>query len=216
MAWNRPGRPAPAWHGQRAARRQSLLLALAAGATFAVAIGVIVIALRPGAGPASPTVPEPLSTSVPRQVVTSPLPLAPSQPVGIMIPSIGVDAPLMSLAENANGSMRVPPVTNHNLAGWYSKGPAPGQRGPAVILGLAVASGVKSVFFAIGTLSPGARISISLADGHVAVFAVDGVQRVATARFPTTAVYGPLLYPALRLITSAGSDSIIVYAHPAS
>jgi hypothetical protein len=56
----------------------------------------------------------------------------------------------------------------------------------------------------------------------VAVFAVDGVQRVAKAAFPTEAVYGRASYPELRLITCGGPfdeasghylDNIIVYAH---
>lgn len=211
-------RPAPAWHGRPAERRRTLLIALAAATAFAVAIGVVVVALSTGGQPRpAQEAPGGLSTAVPRaDPAPSATPIARSEPVGVVIRSIDVDAPLVPLTENSDGSMRLPPAANHELAGWYEGGPAPGQRGPAVLLGRAIEHGDKFVFNSIGTLTRGAAIDVSLADGHVAEFTVDGVQRVASDRFPTKAVYGPLSYPALRLVAPAGSDTVIVYAHLAS
>lgn len=194
-------------------------MALAGALVFAVAIGVVISALTSGGGRAKSAqlVPGRTLTAVPRVSpvpTTSPIPGA--QPVGIMIRSIHVDAPLMPLTENSDGSMRLPSAGDRDLAGWYSGGPAPGQRGPAVILGRSAEDGARFVFYSIGMLTCGATIDISLANGHVAAFTVDGVQRVAASRFPTKAVYGPLTYPALRLVAPAGADTIIVYAHLAS
>jgi len=56
----------------------------------------------------------------------------------------------------------------------------------------------------------------------VAAFAVDGVQKVAKALFPSNDVYGNVPYPGLRLVTCGGPfdtargqylDNIVVYAH---
>jgi LPXTG-site transpeptidase (sortase) family protein len=123
---------------------------------------------------------------------------------------------------NADGTVQVPPVDNHNLTGWYGDGPAPGQTGPAVILGHVDSLTGISVFYYLKNMHAGDRIYVTLADGKVATFAVDGVQKVAKDAFPTAAVYGKAGYPSLRLITCGGPfdrttghyvDNIIVYAH---
>jgi LPXTG-site transpeptidase (sortase) family protein len=148
--------------------------------------------------------------------------LARSAPVRIRIPAIEVSAPVMRLGKNADGTVQVPPLGDHNLAGWYDRGPAPGQRGAAVILGHVDSLTGISVFFYLKDLRSGDRIYVTLADGTVAAFAVDGVQKVAKTAFPTALVYGKARYPELRLITCGGPfdkstghylDNIIVYAH---
>jgi LPXTG-site transpeptidase (sortase) family protein len=147
--------------------------------------------------------------------------LARSAPVRIRIPAIGVSAPVTRVGKNPDGTVQVPPLGDHNLAGWYSYGPAPGQRGAAVILGHVDSLTGISVFFYLKDLRTGDRIYVTLADGKVAVFTVDGVQKVAKTTFPTALVYGKARYPELRLITCGGPfdkasghylDNIIVYA----
>lgn len=75
---------------------------------------------------------------------------------------------------------------------------------------------------AIKNLSRGEEIEVVQADGTVAAFAVDGVQKVAKTTFPSSAVYGNVPYPGLRLVTCGGpfdaaagqyQDNIVVYAH---
>ena len=69
-------------------------------------------------------------------------------PVRIVIPAIGVDAPVMQLGLNPDKTIQVPPLAARNLAGWYKYGPAPGQAGPAVIVGhIDSAASGASVFF---------------------------------------------------------------------
>jgi LPXTG-site transpeptidase (sortase) family protein len=152
-------------------------------------------------------------------------PLAASTPVRIEIPSIDVDAPVMRLGLNSDGSIQVPPLTNHNLTGWYDGSVTPGQDGSSVIIGhVDYLSGI-SVFYYIKTLRPGDTIKVVRADGSTAVFTVDGVQKVVKTTFPTSAVYGNVSYPSLRLVTCGGPfdsatgqylDNIVVYAHLAS
>lgn len=149
-------------------------------------------------------------------------PLARSAPVTIRIPGIGVDAPVMKVGRDADGTVQVPPLAEHNLTGWYQYGPSPGQRGPAVILGHVDSTTGISVFYYLKNMHAGDKVYVTLADGKVAAFAVDGLQKVAKDAFPTASVYGTAGYPSLRLITCGGPfdeatghyvDNVIVYAH---
>ncbi len=171
------------------------------------------------------------ATYTPASVTTAPprlnhdpqaKPLARSVPVSIRIPAIDVDAPVMQVGKNADGTVQVPPLDEHNLTGWYRYGPAPGQRGPAVILGHVDSLTGISVFYYLKDLHAGDKVYVTLADGKVATFVVDGVQKVTKDAFPTAEIYDKAGYPSLRLITCGGPfdratghylDNIIVYAH---
>lgn len=83
-----------------------------------------------------------------------------------------------------------------DMTGWYQYGPAPGQRGPAVILGHVDSATAISVSYHLKDLRRGDRICITQVDGKVAAFAVDGVQKAAKDAFPTAAVYAGGGYPA--------------------
>jgi len=171
---------------------------------------------------AASNIPASVQRSVPRQAAGHAQAMARSAPVLLRVPAIGVQAPVAAVGLNTNGTVQVPPLNDHNLTGWYQYGPAPGQRGPAVLLGHVDSVTGVSVFFHLKNLRKGDRIYLTLADGKTATFAVDGLQRVSKTAFPTAAVYGKLSYPGLRLITCGGTfdpatghyaDNIIVYAH---
>ena len=96
------------------------------------------------------------------------------------------------------------------------------EPGSSVILGHVDSYEGPSVFLSIKNLLLGDEIDVARADGAVAVFAVDGVQKVAKVLFPASAVYGNVPYPGLRLVTCGGPfdagrgqyvDNIVVYAH---
>jgi LPXTG-site transpeptidase (sortase) family protein len=212
-------------HRRRRAGRWALGVALAASALCAGGLGAAVFGLAdvtPASAGATLT-PASVTTALPAQRHDPRVrALARSVPVRIRIPAIGVSAPVMRLGKNPDGTVQVPSLGNHNLAGWYAYGPAPGQRGDAVILGHVDSYAGISVFFYLKDLRSGDRIYVTLADGKVATFAVDGVQKVTKTAFPTAAVYGEARYPELRLITCGGPfdkttghylDNIIVYAH---
>jgi LPXTG-site transpeptidase (sortase) family protein len=148
--------------------------------------------------------------------------MARSVPVSIRVPDIGVSAPVMKVGKNADGSVQVPPLDNHNLTGWYRYGPTPGQNGDSVILGHVDSNSGISVFYYLKDLHAGNKVYVTLADHKMATFVVDGVQKVAKDAFPTASVYGKANYPSLRLITCGGTFdaasghylyNIIVYAH---
>ncbi|MET7985933.1 class F sortase [Streptomyces sp. NPDC005281] len=143
-----------------------------------------------------------------------------SVPVGLRIPAIGVDTPLMRLGLAPDGGVQVPPIAAHDLAGWYRYSPTPGQKGPSVILGhVTVGAYGDGVFRRLARLRHGDRIAVRLENGRSADFTVDEVRTVAKADFPADAVYGDVDRPELRLITCGGPrsgsgyrDNVIVFA----
>jgi sortase (surface protein transpeptidase) len=194
-----------------------------------VAVGGFIVAHALSAGAKLPpaaaqNIPATVSTNVPfaPKAGTVAAPLATSAPMRIDIPAIGVNAPVTELGLNADGTVQVPPLDNHNLAGWYDRSVAPGAKGTSVILGHVDDYAGPSVFFNIKNLKAGDAVDVTRADGETAVFDVDGVQKATKAHFPTSDVFGNVPYAALRLVTCGGPfdpktgeylDSIIVYAH---
>ena len=217
-------------HRRKRAGRWALGTALAATVACAGGASVAAFGLLDGtvfeahdAHAGAAYIPPSITTVAPR-LASDPKarPLARSAPVTIRIPRIGVNAPVMKLGRDADGTVQVPPLAAHNLAGWYRYGPSPGQRGPAVILGHVDSTAGISVFYYLKNLHAGDTVDVTLADGTVAAFAVDGLQKVAKDAFPTASVYGKSSDPSLRLITCGGpfdqatghyTDNIIVYAH---
>ncbi|MFC8828367.1 class F sortase [Streptomyces sp. NPDC057137] len=143
-----------------------------------------------------------------------------SVPVGLQIPAIEVDTPVMRLGLASDGTMQVPPITADDRAGWYRHSPTPGQVGPSVIVGhVTVGTHGDGVFRHLARLRRGDRITARLENGTAAVFAVSAVQKIAKADFPADDVYGDVDRPELRLITCGGRltgdgyvDNVIVFA----
>ncbi|MDQ2758657.1 MAG: class F sortase, partial [Actinomycetota bacterium] len=125
------------------------------------------------------------------------------RPASLRIASIGVDTRLGELGVAADGSVEVP--SDPSLAGWFDRGPAPGQQGPAVVLGHVDSTTGPAVFARLGQLRQGDPIVVTRRDGSLVTFTVDAVQTVAKNHFPTEETYGPVPGPALRLITCGGS-----------
>ncbi|MFD8199511.1 class F sortase [Streptomyces sp. NPDC059701] len=170
-----------------------------------------------GAGTPAP----PARTAPPARSDAGPArPLERSAPVGLRIPAIGVDTPVMALGLRPDGTVQVPPVTDHDRAGWYRHSPTPGQIGPSVVLGhVTVGTHGDGVFRHLERLRRGDRIEARLENGTVAVFTVTSLRTVAKAEFPTQDVYGDVDRPELRLITCGGPhdgegyrDNVIAFA----
>ena len=147
--------------------------------------------------------------------------LARSVPVEITIPRIDARSSLVELGLNADDTVQVPPVSQPMQAGWYGLGPAPGEQGPAVILGHVDGNKKPGIFHRLKEVQAGDEILVSRADGRTAVFTVSHNQQVPKSEFPSESVYGGTGGPELRVVTCGGSfdaarhsyrDSVIVYA----
>lgn len=162
--------------------------------------------VTPSAAPAPTTAPAaPAAVPAPAQ----PPVMAASAPVTIKIPSIGLTNDLIHLGLRENGSLEVPQDTGSGApASWYNGSPTPGERGPSVLLGHVNAlGGAKGVFADLRQLTPGAEISVTRADGSVAVFTVERGALYSKNSFPTFEVYGNTPGSELRLITCDGYDA---------
>jgi sortase (surface protein transpeptidase) len=141
------------------------------------------------------------------------------EPVRLRIPAVGVSTRLVRLGIARDGTMEVP--TDFSVAGWLAAGPAPGERGPAVIAGHVDGVDGPAVFYRIRALRPGDAVEVVQRDGDVVRFVVRTVVHVRKEDFPTDQVYGPAPGPVLRLITCSGdidpstghyTDDTVVYA----
>lgn len=142
-------------------------------------------------------------------------------PTAVHIPKLDANSSLITLGLDANQRMQTPPVTTPMQAGWYEPGPAPGQTGPAVIVGHVDGGHKPGIFYRLHELTPGDHITIDRADHSTVTFVVRRTIHAPKDHFPTMEVYGRTAGPELRLITcggpfdrAAGSyrDNIIVFA----
>jgi sortase (surface protein transpeptidase) len=142
--------------------------------------------------------------------------------VSIAIPAVGIDARVVPVGLRADRTMEVPEV---DLAGWYEPGPRPGEAGPAVIVGHVDSRHGPAVFFRLGALRPGDRITIGRQGGAARSFLVERVERSPKEALPVGRIWDRARRPVLRLITCGGSfdrstghyrDNVVVYASAAS
>lgn len=147
--------------------------------------------------------------------------LARSVPVSIRAKSVRIDAQIHSVGNTPSGAIDVPTGEQFDQAGWYDKGPTPGEYGPAVIVGHVDSGTGPSVFHALSRLRPGNRVEITREDGSVAVFEVNSVKRFDRDNLPADQVFGDFSRPALRLVTCGGrwvggttgyADNVVVFA----
>ena len=144
---------------------------------------------------------------------------APTDPVRVRLPSIGVDAPVTPLGRLPDGTVDVP--REWQTVGWFAEGPRPGDAGPAVLLGHVDSVQGPAVFYRLRELRPGDVVQVSTADGQVAPFSVTRVAQYPKDAFPTDEVYLPTLQREVRLVTCGGifdrgtghyRDNVIVFA----
>lgn len=178
-------------------------------------------------GPPEPTtaVVGALPPIAPPTTTAATLALPRSVPTSIDIPAINLHAAIISVDLGANDSLGTPPLSNAKVAGWYDRGPTPGETGAAILdahVDSALMKDYRGAFFTLGNAKPGMRIDVTRTDHSTATFTIDEVQVALKTAFPTAQVYAATTYPALRLITCGGAydkatheyvGNTIVYAH---
>lgn len=144
-----------------------------------------------------------------------------SVPFHLRVSRVGIDTDLMVLGQAPDHTVEVPPDVDDAPAGWYGLGATPGEPGPAVVLGHVDSHSGPAVFFNLGSMRAGDKVTVSRVDGSAATFTVDRVARYAKSEFPTRAVYGDVGQATLRLVTCGGrfdragggyAENVIVFA----
>ncbi|WP_052665473.1 class F sortase [Nitriliruptor alkaliphilus] len=139
-------------------------------------------------------------------------------PVRLRVPALGIDAVLAELGLRGDGTLGVP--DDAMVPGWWAGGSAPGERGPAVIVGHVDSHVGDGIFRHLDRLEPGDVVVIDREDGTRAHFRAAFTEVHRKDAFPTTRVYGATSTPQLRLITCGGDfdrdqrsyeDNVIVY-----
>ncbi|MER6110332.1 class F sortase [Streptomyces hirsutus] len=131
-------------------------------------------------------------------------PLPYSVPSRVRIPTIQVDAPVMAVGLDAEGWVEAPPPEDPNLAGWFTGGVAPGEKGTAVVVGHVDNGLGPTVFYGLGSLEKGNRVEVEREDGKTAVFEIYGIEVFAKNDFPGDRVYNSKGSSELRVITCGG------------
>jgi sortase (surface protein transpeptidase) len=123
-------------------------------------------------------------------------------PVRIRIRAIGVSAPVIPLHLNRDGTLEVP--SDFADTGWFVGGPEPGETGAAVVAGHVDSRRGPAVFYRLRALTRGDVVRLTLRDGTVVRFAVNGTKAAPKKHFPWRLVYRRTARPTLRLITCDG------------
>lgn len=210
-------------------RRSAVIVMAASVALLVVAVAVWIV--QGSSDPSADLVGAPQTTVTTTSTTTTteaPAPTTtttvapPGEPVGLSIPSIGVDSVVVPVGLEPNGEMEVPPA---DQAGWYFYGPRPGEAdGTSVIAAHVDFGGQRGVFFNLRELQVGAEVSVTDATGATHRYVVTERFQVDKDQLPIEDIFvadGP---PGLTLITCGGSfdrsarsyqDNIVVSTVPA-
>lgn len=170
-----------------------------------------------GAGDRGGSAPEPTrSSATPTPSMT---PLGRSKPVRMTIPAMNVDGKMSKIGMRRNGkTLQLPPKPKR--AAWFKRSVAPGQVGPAIVVGY-IHAGPKGpgVFRKMRKLRTGNAIHVQRADGAVAGYRVDKVKSYRPGKLPVKKVYGNSDQAVLRIVTCGGAmkkgqpeTNVVVYA----
>ncbi|MCS7255675.1 MAG: class F sortase [Thermomicrobium sp.] len=142
--------------------------------------------------------------SAPSSLVTPTVaPVAPHI-VGLRIPAIGVDAPVVRKGLDASRRMEAPDRPDE--VAWYDFSALPGEGSNVVLAGHVDFVGVgPAVFWDLWRVRVGDIVELQLADGRVVRYRVSGLETVEEATAPVERIVGPTPMERLTLITCAGN-----------
>lgn len=120
-------------------------------------------------------------------------------PVRIIVPAIGLEAPIAYMGTNGKGEMDVPSGSSGSV-GWYERGTVPGDRGSAVI-----AAHVFAAFSDLHKVPPGSDIYIETKGGVKLHFVTEEVRTYRLSDLSPDMLFERADARRLNLITCAGS-----------
>jgi len=121
----------------------------------------------------------------------------------LVIASIGVDAPIEPVGLDAQQAMAGPSRLDN--VGWFSRGPAPGEGGDAVIDGHYGLPSTPAVFRHLDQLRPGDTMQVIWPDGRQLQFRVATAALLPANSPPPADVFSRSGPPRLSLVTCAGT-----------
>ena len=143
-------------------------------------------------------------------------------PVRLLIPAIGVNAPVLPTGVQAGGSLAIPPDPSD--VGWWAGGGFPGEPTGAVV----VVGHINSAVFGPGALlrlqdvRPGDVVTVITA-GQAYRYRVVALRAYVKTGLPVAAVFGQQVAPRLVIVSCGGPfdastghylDNIVAYAVP--
>ena len=174
------------------------LLALSACGTTTLSVAS---SSTPGPAVQKPT---PTFATTPAVAAVTPTP-AMSPPSRLLIPSIGVDAPVENIGVLSNGDLATPTQNPWGGVGWYHLGPHPGENGSAVIAGhLDRPGGAPAVFWNLHNMQPGDIVTVFAGTRAPLRFRVTQVTSYPPNQAPLQEIFGNSGGKYLNLITCAG------------
>lgn len=200
----------PAAGQRQQARTTATVPATAPAVTTPIAAASPTARSTPSREPARSASPVAATAATTATATTAPAPTlpiaqakpAPALPVRLIIPKLGIDAPIESVGLAANGNMAVP--STWESTGWYNRGPRPGDFGNAVIDGHLDSYTGPAIFWHLRDLQSGDKVLVKTADGAILQFIVTGSQAFGVDSFPGQRIFGPAASPQLNLITCDG------------
>ena len=194
------------WMPSRA--RWRWVLATAALVAVAGAVAWVLAGNFGGGAPepellAVPTVaPRPTATAKPT-ITPAPSPVT-APPVRLLIPAIGVDAPVTVKGLRPDAVMDVPDGPED--VAWYNFTARPGMAGNAVLSGhLDYHNYGAAVFWRLKELSEGDMVEVRLADGSVLRYRVSLKLSYDARMAPVSEIVGPTSKEVVTLITCGGT-----------
>ncbi len=125
----------------------------------------------------------------------------PTDPVKIIISSIGVDAQIEGLGTNADGQIAVPKA--YGLVGWYNKGNTVSEPGPTVLVGH-YAGGGGAVFDKLGNTKNGDLITVTTAQGKSYTYKITKKVEYPKDKVPMKQIFKGGTESRLEIITCQG------------
>ncbi|MFE0578179.1 MULTISPECIES: class F sortase [unclassified Streptomyces] len=134
-------------------------------------------------------------------------PVAGSLPQRVDVPSMGIQAPVVSRGLDKDGAIDPPPYDSPGTVGWWGQGVQPGAVGTALMVGHVDTRSKPAVFYGLSTAKPGDKVRVVRADGSVAEFTIEDVRVYERAAFDAHRAYGPRVpgRAELRLVTCGGT-----------
>ena len=160
----------------------------------------------------------------PRVTAASSTPRPGTAPVGLRIPALGVDVPVLPVGvDRDSGGMAIP--EDVATVGWYRYGSGPGAAAGSAVLSGHVDDREQGygAFHKLGDLAPGDPVTVDLADGGVVAYRVEAVSRFPKTDLPVGEVFARDGAPRLTLVTCGGqfdygahgyTENVVVVARP--